>query len=83
MPKYEPLSVHLAGRGLAREIMTFAEIERVIGASLPRSARDHAAWWGNELVPGSHVQSRAWLEAGYRVESIDRRSGSVTFVRAR
>jgi hypothetical protein len=45
--------------------MTFGEVERVIGAMLPKSA-SLAPWWGNETSPDSrHVQCRAWLEADY------------------
>lgn len=81
MSKYEPLQLHLAQRGGIRVSMTFREIEQILGASLPSSAHDHAAWWSNERGPTSHVQCSAWQGAGYDVESVDRGAGSVTFVR--
>jgi hypothetical protein len=45
--------------------MSFAEIERVLGAMLPKSA-DRAQWWANVSDPKtSHVQREAWRSAGY------------------
>lgn len=46
--------------------MTFADIERTLGALLPKSA-NRPEWWANETGPNSrHVQCRAWLSAGFR-----------------
>ena len=45
--------------------MTFAEVERLIGAPLPTSAYWYQAWWANNHT--SHVQARAWMAAGWRV----------------
>jgi hypothetical protein len=65
MAKYDPLRKHLSRRNGAEVVMTFDEVERVIGAMLPKSA-SLTAWWGNETSPdGRHVQCRAWLDAGY------------------
>jgi Holliday junction resolvase-like predicted endonuclease len=61
--KYDPLRDHLAaltGRGQVR--MTFAEVERLVGA-LPASARQHQAWWSNN----SKVEATAWRSAGWHV----------------
>jgi hypothetical protein len=81
MAKYDPLREHLARSGAAQVVMTFREIEQVIGSPLPRSARDYRAWWSNERTTTSHVQKVAWQSAGYGVESVDRAHGRVTFVR--
>ena len=49
---------------------TFVEIERILGAMLPKSA-NRLSWWGNEIAPGStHVQCAAWLSAGFKVRLI-------------
>lgn len=65
--KYEPLRRHLQGLGLASVALTFDEIEKVLGASLPFSARSRVEWWANEIISKSrHVQCRAWQDAGYR-----------------
>lgn len=45
--------------------MSFTDIERQIGALLPKSAQ-RAQWWANEASDATaHVQCRAWREAGY------------------
>ncbi len=46
--------------------MSFGDIERVLGALLPNSAA-RPEWWANETDPRTtHVQCRAWLDAGYK-----------------
>lgn len=57
--------------------MSLADIEKVIGDALPASAYRHAAWWANET--GRHVQATAWLDAGFRVDEVDRATRTVTF----
>jgi hypothetical protein len=49
--------------------MTFAEIEEVIGSSLPNSAYTHRAWWSNN--PSNNVMTKEWLAAGYETEQVD------------
>jgi hypothetical protein len=45
--------------------MTFRDLELVLRAMLPRSA-ERPQWWANEnLETTRHVQSRAWLSAGF------------------
>jgi hypothetical protein len=78
MSKYKPLSNHLAGRKGNFWRAGFDELEEVLGFSLPKSASDSAAWWANDSEK-SH--SRAWLDAGWRVESVDRSSKVALFER--
>lgn len=80
MAKYDPLKAVLKSEGGKVLTFTFSEIEHVISAKLPKAARDHRAWWANE-VGGKHVQAHAWMGAGYRVEAVDQKAGVVTFVR--
>ncbi|QYF87055.1 hypothetical protein [Brevundimonas sp. PAMC22021] len=65
MGKYDPLREHLK-RQKADEIeLTFAEIERKLGAMLPNSA-SRSQWWANVTDPNtSHVQREAWRAAGF------------------
>ncbi len=79
--KYAPLQMHLNGlpRPEGHAQLSFAEIERIIGDKLPPSARVHREWWSNHT--GSHVQARAWLEAGWEVDSVDREAQTVCFQR--
>ena len=58
--------------------MTFAQIERVIGAKLPRSHL-HRAWWSNNAF--NSVMTKVWLEAGYRTERVDMAGRKLVFRR--
>jgi len=80
MGKYDQLRSHLTTDGRHHIELSFDEIERVVGG-LPLSAREHRAWWANE-VQGSHVQADAWLGAGYRVDAVDQVGRRVRFVRS-
>jgi hypothetical protein len=76
--KYGPLREYLSGAAGARVRMTFAEVEDLVGR-LPESAYRHRAWWGNN---DGNVEARAWLDAGWRVDSVNQAAGEVVFTRA-
>lgn len=78
--KYDPLAQFLKGQSKEHLAMTFAEVERALHSKLPRSAFDHQAWWANDFGK-SHVQSRAWLQAGYQTEQVDIASKRLVFRR--
>jgi hypothetical protein len=80
MAKYDPLRTFLQSSPVSRVSMSFEQIEQLLGASLPESARVHRAWWANEAV-GQHVQARSWLEAGFSVTALDQERRSVVFER--
>ncbi|MEJ2626364.1 MAG: hypothetical protein P8Z80_18150 [Pseudolabrys sp.] len=80
MGKYEPLTKFLRDQPTERVSMTFAEIERVVGFKLPRSASEHRAWWSNN--PSNSVMTKAWLEAGYQSEQVDMENRKLVFIRA-
>ena len=46
--KYHPLFEHLLFSGQGQLSMTFSEIEGVIGAPLPPSARRLEEWWSEQ-----------------------------------
>lgn len=70
MAKYTPLERHLRRCKLPSTELTFAHIERVIGAMLPNSAQ-RPEWWGNEQSSDTrHVQCLAWRAAGFSAELI-------------
>jgi len=77
--KYDPLRETLTVGDPGPRQMTFAEIDDIVGG-LPPSARRYDAWWENE-EEGSHVQARAWMDAGRRVVSVDRDAEIVLFSR--
>ena len=64
MGKYDALGGHLRRQRLAQVEVSFTEIERIIHAQLPRSA-ERSEWWANDRDAHTHVQSKAWREAGY------------------
>ncbi len=76
--KYEPLRRYLEGAQDV-ESLSFEAVERILGASLPPSARKHEAWWSNN--PTGHVNAQAWIDAGYRTESVDIAGEAVVFRR--
>lgn len=81
MAKYDPLRDWLRARTDRDEItLGFPDIEQLIGAALPASAHRHPAWWANEK-DGPHVQARAWLDTGWRVDAVDQRARRVRFRR--
>jgi hypothetical protein len=64
MGKYDPLHRYIRRQKAQIFEMSFAEIERIVGAMLPKSA-ERPQWWANEVSAASaHVQCAAWLEAG-------------------
>lgn len=65
MAKYDPLCRYLRRQRPAEFELSFAEMERVIGAMLPGSAA-RPQWWANVTDPDTtHVQRKAWGDAGY------------------
>jgi hypothetical protein len=74
--RYEPLRSYLVGCDGEEELMTFSEMERLVGP-LPPSAREHRAWWGND----NKSQALAWRAAGWHVASVDQATGRVVFAR--
>jgi hypothetical protein len=81
MAKYEALGEFLRRQQGERVPMTFAEIERVIGARLPPSARKHRPWWSNS--PTNSVMTQVWLDAGFESEQVDMAGRRLVFRRVR
>ena len=79
--KYEPLTEFLRRQSRVVVRMSFAEIERVIGAKLPPSATHHRAWWSNNAQ--NNVMTKAWKDAGFESEDVDMKGRRVAFRRVR
>jgi len=79
MPKYAPLGDFLRKQRSAQVPMTFAQIERVIGAKLPPSQYQRA-WWSNN--PWNNVMTKVWLDAGFITEQVDVEGRKLVFRRA-
>ena len=81
MGKYEPLTTFLSAQTNSQVCMSFAEIERVIGTTLPPSAASHRAWWSNNGL--NNVMTRAWLDAGFLSEQVDLPGRKLVFRRVK
>ncbi len=81
MPIYDPLRQRLLSVGENSLVLSFEDIEAVIGQALPKSAHDYDAWWSNEdPETTTHTQSKAWTTAGFDAE-VNRGRRQVTFRR--
>ncbi len=78
--KYDPLRRHLEAMSEHGEVrLSFAEIERILGFPLPRSAYAAQPWWSNTRA--GHSQAAAWLDAGWKTAELDLAGRRVSFVR--
>lgn len=78
--KYRPLYEHLLRRhqeGYASWRASFEEIERIIGAALPPSARTQPLFWGNLRQP--RRASTAWWKAGWEASGLNMEAETVLF----
>lgn len=82
MRKYAELHSHLNRRNGRAEMLTFEDIEEIIGKSLPVSAVRHRSFWANDFQD-HHSHARSWMHAGYRVAYVDREQKVVRFERTR
>lgn len=80
--KYAPLFNHLRALEDDEWPASFAEIEAVLGFSLPRSARTYQAWWSNQYNSGSHTHAQSWQRAGWKARNVNLRNEVVIFKRA-
>lgn len=80
--KYLLLFRYLHDRYADRVVLTFGQIESLLGFSLPDQARLNKQWWTNAAVtpPGSHC-SDAWILAR-RVATPNLLARTVAFGRA-
>jgi hypothetical protein len=63
--KYEPLFRFLRSKDLDHIVMTFSEVESVLGFTLPISASKYIAWWDGA---SQHSQAYSWTEAGFKAK---------------
>ena len=84
MAKYLPLEQHL--RSLRRDVqettLSFRDIEKLLGQSLPSSAREYREWWSNQVDTSNRPQAKAWIAAGFEVVAV-RQDGHAPSVRFR
>jgi hypothetical protein len=79
--EYELLCKYLRDRYANRVVLTFAEIEDLLGFSLPVHARVEQTWWSGTAAGGRRsTQSDAWTLAG-RTATVNLSAQSVVFDR--
>ena len=79
MSKYDPLSARLTGDDGREWSVTFADLEKLLGFSLPKTARSGQTWWRNT---GAQPHQRAWAGSGWEVAEVDQAGARVTFRRS-
>jgi len=79
--RYAAIAIWLQEQPPDADVITapFTEIEEIIGGELPASAYKNRSWWANDSV--SHVQSKQWLDVGWRVAGVNMSERLVRFSR--
>ena len=78
--KYAPLHQYLSNLEGREWPATFHDIERILGANLPPSARTYQEWWNPN--DRTHSQARAWMAADWEPSNVNLRAETVVFRRA-
>lgn len=80
--KYTPLENYLHDLPqIQKEVtLTFEQIEGIINDKLPASAYEYQAWWANEKDP-HQPEKLAYMNAGWRVDTVNLQEKWVSFVR--
>ena len=81
--KYTPLEIYLRNvPDSQREVtLNFEQIESILNDKLPLSAYEDQRWWEHE-TEGNHVNTRAWANAGWKVDEVNFNEKWVKLVRA-
>lgn len=61
---YSALHAYLKGRHADRVVLTFAQMEDLIGFSLPDAASLNPEWWSNDVNDAGSPQARVWVQGG-------------------
>jgi hypothetical protein len=76
--EYRSLYTYLERRYASVVVLTFEQIEALLGFPLPGSARTELEWWSDIVDPQRH--SSAWTGAG-RTAAPNLGAGTITFER--
>lgn len=82
MSKYQGLTDFLADLREDKVILTFEDINQLVGYELPKSAFEHRRWWANR-TEGRGSQNLAWQSVGWETRDVNMELDEVTFVRVR
>ncbi len=73
---YQPLATYLAASATGEVMLTFAEIEAILGASLSVTAQVSPSWWSGTVPP----HTRTWRALGWRAR-LEQHNRRVIFTR--
>jgi len=62
-PEYRALHKYLRDRYAETVVLTFMQIEDLLGSTLPEAARVDTAWWTDRGTDETSPQSQAWIAA--------------------
>ncbi|MCM3879451.1 MAG: hypothetical protein ND807_05020 [Vicinamibacterales bacterium] len=79
--EYKGLHKYLRERYANRVVLSFGEIEDLLGFSLPGPARLQAEWWDSGGVPHRSAQSDSWTLAS-RTATVNLLAQNVLFERS-
>ena len=81
--KYTPLENYLRDLPASQKEITlgFEQIEGILNNKLPASAYEDQRWWEHE-TEGNHINTRAWTNAGWKVDEVNSNEKWVRLVRA-
>lgn len=74
--KFWPLVNYLMTHDGSRIVLTFEEIEHILGVPLCKSARKYMAYW---QPSATHMLPNLCLEAGYNITDVDLKNEKVRF----
>lgn len=74
--KFWPLVNYLKTHDRSRIVLTFEEIENILGVPLCKSARKYIAYW---QLSATHTLPNLCLEAGYNITDVDLKNEKVRF----
>ena len=81
--KYTPLENYLRELPASQQEVRlgFERIEGILNNKLPSSAYEDQRWWEHEKE-GNHVNTRAWANAGWKVDEVNFNEKWVKLVRS-
>jgi hypothetical protein len=77
---YKPLGEYLQRRYADRIVLTFDQIESLLGFTLPQAALASDTWWQEASSATKSPQSTSWIDAG-RTATVNLMGRSVLFER--
>lgn len=82
--KYDPLLTYLLSQKESDSfVLTFEQIEKIIGKRLPKSATEYREWWSNQRNYTNRPQAEAWMSIGVRVDEVNQKQKWVKFKKYR